>query len=129
VSAVDTKVLVRLLIANDPRQHDAARAFFGSRLSALSPGFLSLVVIAETAWVLRSRYGFTLGEVRATLLGVIDSEQVVVERPGIMRAALSHTTADGADWPIHLLGQEAGCRSTVTFDRRFARHPGVELLG
>ena len=46
-----------------------------------------------------------------------------------MRAALSHTTADGADWPIHLLGQEAGCRSTVTFDRRFARHPGVELLG
>jgi hypothetical protein len=113
VIAVDTKVLVRLLIATIP-----ASMTLRGRFSA-----------AASAPCHRGSYRFTLGEVRATLLGVFESEQVVGERPGIMRAALSHTTADGADWPIHLLGQEAGCRSTVTFDRRFARHPGVELLG
>lgn len=127
--AVDTNVLVRLLISDDRRQHDAAKAFFGDRLSAGSPGFISLVVIAETCWVLNSAYKFGPDAVRAALLGVIDSQQVVVERPAIARASLAHDPADFADWLIHLVGREAGCRSTVTFDKRFARHADVELLG
>ena len=90
---------------------------------------MSLVVVAEAAWVLRSGYGFARDAVRAAMLGVIDSEQIVVERAGIARAAITHGSVDTADRIIHLLGQAAGCGSTVTFDKRFARQPGVELLG
>ena len=125
--AVDTNVLIRLFVADDPRQHGAAKAFFAKR-GATSPGFLSLVLIAETCWVLNHVYKLAPAAMRTALLGVIDSEQVVVERPGILRAALAHASTDVADWLIHLLGQEAGCTSTVTFDRKFARYPGVELL-
>jgi predicted nucleic-acid-binding protein len=30
---------------------------------------------------------------------------------------------------VHFLGEQAGCRETVTFDRRLARLDGVRLLG
>lgn len=126
--AVDTNVLVRLLIADDARQHDIAKAFFAKR-SARSPGFISLIVIAETCWVLQHVYKFAREAMRAALLGVIESEQVIVERPSAARAALAHDSADVADWLIHLVGRDAGCQSTVTFDKHFARHAGVELLG
>lgn len=126
--AVDTNVLVRLLVIDDPRHHEVAKAFFRSRLSAAVPGFVSLLVIAETYWVLTTVYKFSAEAVRSTLLAVIDSEQVFVEQPAIVREALGAGSTDVADLLIHLIGQEAGCRSTVTFDKRFARHVGVELL-
>ena len=126
--AIDTNVLVRFLVADDPRQHELATRFFGQRLSIEEPGFIALVVIAETVWVLRSIFALPRDEVSGLLLEVLDSAQVVVEQPEIVRQALMQTTTDMTDWLIHLLGARVGCTGTVTFDRKFARQPGVELL-
>lgn len=126
--AVDSNVLIRLLVADHPVQHSVAKAFFAG-LSAPSLGFVSLVVIAETYWVLTAAYKLAPDAVRAALLSVLESEQVVVDRPAIARAALGKQSADVADGLIHLLGREVGWQSTVTFDKSFARQPGVELLG
>lgn len=126
--AVDTNVLVRFLVGDEPRQYELAKALFGQRLSGALPGFLSLVVIAETAWVLRSVYRLPGDIVRQMLLEVMASEQVVVEAPDIARSALQQDAADVTDWLIHLIGRQVGCAATVTFDRKFARQSGVELL-
>jgi predicted nucleic-acid-binding protein len=124
----DTNVLVRFLVADDPQQHAIATAFFGDRRSEGVPGYVSLVVIAETAWVLRSVYALPRDAVRALLLEVVDSEQLVIEQPDIAREALRHVATNITDWIIHLVGRRDGCTRTVTFDRKFARAPGVELL-
>lgn len=126
--AVDTNVLVRLLVDDDPVQHAAARRFFGEALSASAPGFLSLLVVAETYWTLARTYRFGADAVQNALLAVLDSEQVVVERPDLVRAALADPAVDFADQLIHLIGQSAGCAATVTFDKHFARRSGVRLL-
>lgn len=126
--AIDSNILVRLLVADDPAEHAAARQFFSRRLSAALPGFVSLIVLVEVYWTLTSAYKLSADAVCEALLGVLESEQVVVERPAIARAALARASIGVADWIIHLVGQDMGCTSTVTFDRRFARQPGIELL-
>jgi predicted nucleic-acid-binding protein len=126
--AIDTNVLVRLLVDDEPAQHEAARRFVRNRLSAAEPGYLSLLVLAETYWTLARTYKFGAEAVKTALLAVLDSEQVSVERLDLVRLALADPTVDFADHLIHLIGKDAGCLATITFDKRFAGMAGVELL-
>jgi predicted nucleic-acid-binding protein len=127
---IDSNVLLRLLTADDPQQHQAALAFFNQRSSA-SPAFVSAVTLAETVWVLRRSYRFTQEEIRSSLSRVLDSDDFVVEA----RESVEFIRQEGAN-PIHLgdylvayLCKKAGCKRTVTFDRRAAKSvPGMELL-
>lgn len=127
--AVDTNVLLRYLVEDDLRQSELARMFFEERLNAANPGWISLLVIAETAWALRSIFGADPAMVRQMARDLLAAAQLVVEAPDLVRDAIALETPDIADAIIHLGGRDAGCTSTVTFDRRFARVPGVELLG
>jgi len=128
VIALDSNVVVRLFVDDDPEQNRLARDFFARRLTAATPGFVSLVVVVEVFWVLRRVYGIAEPDIRRALLGLLESEQIVVERPLIARGALADDGADLADALIHAIGRGAGCDRTVTFDRRFARHDAVELI-
>jgi len=128
VIGVDTNVLLRYLLDDGTAQAERARALFEAELSAANPAWLSLVVIVETAWVLRRAQRVTTSEVRHVIAGLLETEQLVVEAPDIVRAALGMTNDDVADAIIHLSGRVAGCSRTVTFDREFARQPGVDLL-
>jgi predicted nucleic-acid-binding protein len=127
---IDTNVLLRLLTADDARQHEAALGFFKERSSA-SPAFVSAVTLAETVWVLRRSYRFTPEEIRSGLSQVLDSDDFVVEA----RESVEFIRQEGAN-PIHLgdylvahLCKKAGCAHIVTFDRRAANSvPGMELL-
>jgi predicted nucleic-acid-binding protein len=127
---IDTNVLLRLLTADDVRQHEAAVAFFGERSSA-SPAFISAVTLAETVWVLRRSYRFTQEEIRGSLSQVLDSDDFVVEA----RESVEFIRQEGAN-PMHLgdylvahLCKKAGCERVVTFDTRAAKSaPGMELL-
>lgn len=126
---VDTNVLIRLLTADDPDQHRNALAFFG-QCSVDAPAFVSAVTIAETIWVLRTKYRYTHQEVLLTVSGLLDSDDFVIDG----RIALEQMRIAGkpellSDFLVAHLGQRAGCTHTVTFDRRAARGvPGMTLL-
>ena len=60
---IDTNVLVRFLTQDDPEQSALASDVFERELSARNPGFIGLVVLAETVWVLQSAYDATSDEV------------------------------------------------------------------
>ena len=47
---IDTNVLLRLLVRDDEAQVRAAERFFATHCSPENPGFVSLIVIVETAW-------------------------------------------------------------------------------
>lgn len=127
---LDTNVVVRFLLDDHPSQSEAARQFFGS-LSEGNPGYLSILVIAEAFWVLRSGARLPTSDVLDAIGGLVDSPEIQVESPARVRSAL-RLARGGADLPDALIaaaGRDAGCDEIVTFDRRAATSLGMRLLG
>jgi predicted nucleic-acid-binding protein len=51
---LDTNVLLRYLVQDDPVQSPRATEIITRRLSEEEPGFVSLVTILEVVWVLKT---------------------------------------------------------------------------
>ncbi|HEY2050669.1 MAG TPA: type II toxin-antitoxin system VapC family toxin [Caulobacteraceae bacterium] len=126
--ALDTNVLVRYLVRDDPEQSSAAAAFIESELTDETPGFVSLLVLAELSWVLRRSYGVGAEQVSALVRQLLDVRQLTIEQAETVARALDLGHAELADALIREVGRAAGCSRTVTFDQRFARLDGVERL-
>jgi predicted nucleic-acid-binding protein len=127
---LDTNVVIRFLTHDDPPQTAAAFRLMNT-LSAESPGFVSLVVVAEIVWVLKISYAYTKKEIEQVLDGLLRSKELVIERAEIVFQALrkfSDSRTDFADCLIERCGHAAGCEHTFTFDRNAAR-AGMRLLG
>jgi predicted nucleic-acid-binding protein len=126
---LDTNVVVRYLTHDDPVQTAAAEKVMDS-LSSDSPGFLSLVVVVEVAWVLEVSYRFKKRELEQVLEALLRSRELVVERAEIVWQALRKFGAGNADFADCLIERSchaAECEYTVTFDREAAR-AGMRLL-
>lgn len=127
--AVDTDVVVRYLLADEPRQAAAAR-----RLVDRNACWVSLTVLLETEWVLRSAAGLARREVHRLLLGFAGLPTVSIEQPANAARALDLFGAgmDFAD-AIHACAADAaGCEAFATFDRRLvarARKAGLGFVG
>jgi predicted nucleic-acid-binding protein len=127
---LDTNIIVRYLIQDDPAQATAAARIVDS-LSSESPGFLSLTVIVELVWVLDASYRFKKDEIEQLLETLLRSKELVVERAEIVWQALrkfSAGRADFADCLIERAANAAECEYTVTFDRNAAAGAGMQLL-
>ena len=126
---IDTTVLVRFLTHDDPLQTPAAIKLMTS-LSATSPGFVSLVVIAELSWVLQSLYRLEKSEIELVVENLLRNDVLVVERSEIVWQALRKFKASAAglsDCLIERSGAAAECFYTVTFDQKAAA-AGMRLL-
>lgn len=128
MQTLDTNVLVRVLIGDDPDQTPLAERAF---LDAIAAGgvFVPDVVLAEVAWVLRG-YGLD----RATRHGLLDR---LVRTRGVIMIDLDAVVAalerfeQGGDFADHLLlarAQSGNALPVMTFDQRFAQTNGVQLL-
>jgi predicted nucleic-acid-binding protein len=53
---VDTNVLVRYIVGDDPKQSKLAITFLEKTCSKENPGFVNLIVLCELVWVLRGAY-------------------------------------------------------------------------
>src|SRR5271166_440864 len=127
---LDTNIVVRYLTQDDPAQTAAAAKVMHS-LSPDSPGFLSLVVIAELVWVLEISYRFKKSEIERVLETLLRSKELVIERAEIVAQALrkfSASRAEFADCLIERCGHAAECQYTVTFDQNAASAAGMKLL-
>ena len=127
---LDTNVVVRHLTHDDPVQTAAAENVMDS-LSSDSPGFLSLVVIVEAAWVLEVSYSFKKSEIEQVLETLLRSKELIVERAEIVWQAFRTFSAGNADFAIVVIQlppcHAAECEYTVTFDRK-AVAAGMRLL-
>jgi predicted nucleic-acid-binding protein len=128
---LDTNILVRYLAQDDPTQSPKATAFIERQLTAESPGFVSIVAFAETAWVLHRAVGMSRSKLVETLKRLLEAEQIVVEREREVFSAV-RVLEDGrgtfADGLIAALGHRAGCSHTVTFDEKATRMPQFKQL-
>ena len=124
---VDTNVLVRYFARDDESFASAADTFLAERTSA-DPAFISLVVAIETFWVLRNTYRVDSGAIARAMRVLLDSETIVFQAPDVVRRALRDSEHNFADAVIAILGVDAGCDYTVTFDRTASALPGMLLL-
>jgi predicted nucleic-acid-binding protein len=128
VIAVDTNIFVRYLVQDDPAQGAIATDLLENRLTSENPGFVSLVAVLELDWVLRTQYGFSSMIAANAIAALMSSPSLIFESDAAVRAALAFKHGDLADNILHEVGQTNGCTKTVTFDKKFARLEGVELL-
>jgi predicted nucleic-acid-binding protein len=126
--AVDTNVLLHLLLDDDPAQSAAAR----SLVKTHAPLFVSHVVVAEMSWVLTSAYGFRRDKLSGLIAMLLDADGFVLQDPPVVQAALSAfraSKADFADCLIVAIVQSAGVAPLATFDGKLAKLPGTRRLG
>lgn len=124
---LDTNVLVRLVVGDDPRQTNQARHFVDRRCTPDAPGFINCVVLTELVWVLGSSYGYERLEIAAAVEGLLAGDDRVVEHRDAVRASLADYKAGRLDFTDALIGhvnRAQGCEATATFDRKAAKLEG-----
>lgn len=128
---LDTNVVIRYLVQDDPKQAGLATRFIEKTISAEAPGFLSHIVLCETVWVLEDCYSRSRAQVATILQTLFTAKQIVVQEPELawkaLRSVQTHAI-DFSDALIGLAGTQAGCNHNVTFDKDAAKLEGFELL-
>jgi predicted nucleic-acid-binding protein len=128
---LDANILVRHLAQDDPIQSPKATELIERRLTEADPGFVSVVAIAETVWVLERAYGVADHDIAAAIERVLQADVILVEsEQEVFTAmiALKEGRGSFADALIGALGAKAGCSRTLTFDREALRLADFELL-
>jgi predicted nucleic-acid-binding protein len=126
---LDTNILVRYLVRDDPAQTAIATDIFEHRLTLANPGFVSVVAMVEIAWVLDRAYGFPSNEIAVAIERILQTDVLVVESEQEVftaMTALKDRLGSFADSLIAALSAKAGCRSILTFDRSAWRLQGFE---
>ena len=128
---MDTNVFVRFVVHDDVDQTAKARRLILS-LTPSSPGYLSLVTVAELYWVLNHTYKFSRGRLQRIIEYLLASEELVLQEALMIEEALgifSEGNADFDDCLIECCSRAAGCTAVYTFDRKAAKSAGMQLLG
>lgn len=128
--ALDTNVLVRYLAQDDRAQAAAATRLIEQTLSPAQPGFVSLVALLETVWVMESCYAASSEVVAGIVNDLLDTAALEVQDAAAVRAALRRYVEGGVDLHDCLIVELAAERKArvVTFDAKAARRLGMELL-
>lgn len=124
---VDTNVLVRYLTRDDKSQYEKARRLIAREVAKGEPVLVSLLVLLETEWVLRSRYELAKAEIVTAFSALLDTAALAFEdEPSVENAVYSwkDSAADFADCLIEARNRRLGCRATATFDGRALKLSG-----
>lgn len=125
--ALDTNVLVRFLVKDDPVQSSQSKALIQAAIDSAEPCFVSEVVLCELVWVLTFSYKVERQAIWRILEQLLRAEHLAF--PATDRLAQAHAAyrsgkGDFADYLIREGAREAGCSSVATFDRALLREAG-----
>lgn len=129
--SIDTNVLLRYLVGDEPKQAEKARDLIGSAEEQGTSVFLGQVVLCEAAWVLETAYNAPKREIVSTLRRLLGSELFVLEQHDRVRDAVARFASGRGDFADYLVGHAAsdsGARTTYTFDKSFRDEPDYSLL-
>ena len=124
---IDTNVLVRFLARDDQTQFEKARKLLKREVSNGRRVFINQLVLLETEWVLRSRYGLAKTLMLDTISRLLDAPDIQLEDEPAVEEALfiwRDANADFADCLIGARNRRLGCRATVTFDTKASKLSG-----
>lgn len=118
--AVDTNVLVRAAVHDDPEQAEVATRIM-ARAEMLA---IALSSVCEFVWVLRSVYGYRAPRIAVAIRVLLAAENVETNRPAIDAGlAMLDAGGDFADGVIAYQGRWLGAETFVSFDKK-----AIEML-
>jgi len=124
--AVDTNLLVRLIVRDDARQVAAAESFVSSG------AWVSHLVLAETVWVLDAVHELPPDRIAIAIEMLLTHETLTLQDADVVENALHHYRNRPAlgfsDCLILEVARKAGHLPLVTFDRQLGRLPGAERI-
>jgi predicted nucleic-acid-binding protein len=128
--ALDTNVLVRYLAQDDARQSALATQLMEQQLTGADRGYVSLVVLLETVWVMESRYGADAATVGDILDDLLQAPTLEVQDAAAVRDAVQRYRLGDVDLHDCLIVALAAARKArvLTFDAKAAKRLGMELL-
>jgi len=130
VSGLDTNVLIRFLVRDNPEQADAARALLEG-LTTDNPGFICREVMIEVFWVLERSYRFSREQIASIVIELMDTETLVIEDDNdVAQATIAYRQGgtDFSDLMILAAANRVGAQPLYTFDRRLSHLQGTALL-
>jgi predicted nucleic-acid-binding protein len=130
--ALDSNVILRLIIGDDTAQQAAAARVFARAMRDASAVYLSDPVLCEVAWTLRSRYGRSRNEIADTIDALLQTEGVVIDNRDAVVRAVSDFRDGRGDFPDYLIRErslDAGASEVVTFDRALKAESGFRVIG
>ena len=131
MKAIDTNVLVRFLVNDDPAQAQQARQLFSAAEQQRVIYFVPLLVVLESIWVLESAYQVGRNELIEAFSDLLLLPVLEFEQREAVQAMLQAARTDSSDLPDLLIAKSAlrnGCECVVTFDKKAARNDAFELL-
>ncbi|HWK74734.1 MAG TPA: type II toxin-antitoxin system VapC family toxin [Povalibacter sp.] len=124
--AVDTNILVRLLVRDDARQVQAAEEFVGRG------AWVSHLVLAETLWVLDAVFELTPDRIATAVEMLLQHRDLTIQDSEVVAAALSRfrerPKLGFSDCLVLEVARKAGHLPLGTFDRDLAKTDGAQRL-
>ena len=131
---LNTNVLCRYLLADDPQQTAKAEETIEDALERGEACFVSKIVLCELVWVLETCTPMDTEAISGTLDKLLHVANLKVEEREQVRRALALFKTERGDFSafsdhlIHQTNVSAGSRKTVTFDKDLWGLPGFEVL-
>jgi predicted nucleic-acid-binding protein len=120
---LDTNLLIRYLVRDDPAQFGRARAEIEAAANRGEPLMINAIVLCEVVWVLGSAYEYSRTEIANALEQILSTAQFVIEWGDEARQALQDcrtTKAGFTDAFIGRINSSLQAAPTMTFDRDLA---------
>ncbi len=130
MTGLDTNILVRYFAQDDLVQSATATDVIERRCTEQEPGFVSVVTMAETVWVLDRAYRLGREGIVAVIERMLGADALFIENEREVftaMTALREGSGEFADALIGALSAKAGCSRVLTFDQEALRLPGFEL--
>ena len=118
---IDTNVLIRYIVQDDPEQSAKAVRFIEANCSKNAPGFINSIVLCEIVWVLKRAYKYNKNLITMVLKQILITTELEIENSDCALLALHDYEkghADFADYFIAQINRDKGCEATVTFDQK-----------
>lgn len=131
MKALDTNVLVRFLVKDDPQQADIVYGLFKQAEEEKGSFYVPLVVVLEMIWVLESVYRIPRPDILDAMNALVLMPILDFEAQSAILSMTSSARDTKTDLPDLLIGQTAklsGCECVLTFDKQAADHSLFKLL-
>lgn len=128
---LDTNIIARLLLADDALQTQRAIRFLKTAQAHRTPVLLTLEVILELEWVLRSSAKKTKLEFLSLVRQLLEARDIEIHNESVLEQALrtyEKSTADFSECLFLAHYQQLGCDTMLTFDAKAARITGAEWV-
>lgn len=125
--ALDTNVLVRFLVQDDPAQSARAAKLIERAVARNEALFVSDLVLCETVWVLLSAYRVPRAEVADLLAQVLKASHLAFRDAEALLRALRAFVRGKGDFTEYVIREHAliaGCDDVATFDRALLKEKG-----